>query len=356
MTSPSTTLREAGHAPRAGRIRAAEARTLRERVLRVPLVGKLLGANLIVAIAAAAASALSGHAGLVALVCGALAVSFAVNVLLVRLALAPLEELERVADAVAVGEQYVRVTESPIADERVARVGNTVNRLLESVATDRTRIHQLIQRSLGGREAERAKIAGELRESTAQQLCALDLQLAIAAGAFSSPSGWLALVAAREIAAHQLESVRGLADSIYPGLLGELGLNAALAALAVRVRNRSSLRVHVDTTGALAHVSPALVTAMYHVAEEAVRNLEKHAHARDVHIHLSSRTGELRLEVTDDGRGFDVDETERERLCVGLFQARELIANVHGLLKIESAPAHGTRVIARARLDQGDTC
>jgi signal transduction histidine kinase len=291
-----------------------------------------------------------------ALVCAALAVIFALDALRLRRALAPLEELERVADAVTRGEQYARVTESPIADERVARVGTTVNRLLESVATDHARIHQLIQRSLAVREVERAKVARELRESTAQQLCALDLQLAIATGAFSSPRGWLALVAAREIAAHQLEGVRGLADSIYPGLLSELGLNAALAALAVRVRNRTSLRVHVDTTGAIAHVSPALVTAMYHVAEEAVRNVEKHANARDVHIHLSSRTGELRLEVTDDGCGFDVEATERDRLCVGLFQARELIANVHGTLKVESAPRHGTRVIARARLDQGDTC
>jgi two-component system NarL family sensor kinase len=217
------------------------------------------------------------------------------------------------------------------------------------------RIHQLVQRSLAAHEAERAKLAHELRESIAQQLCALDLQLAIATEAFSSPRGWMALVAARGIAAQQLESVRALADSIYPGLLQELGLNAALAALAMRVRKRSSLQVDVDTSAAPSHISPALVVAMYHVAEEAARNAERHAHARHLHIRLSSTVGELRLEVADDGCGFDVEETERERLCVGLFQARELIANVHGLMKIESAPARGTRVIARARLDQGDT-
>ncbi len=281
---------------------------------------------------------------------------FTVNVVLVRLALAPLDELERVGDAVARGEQYVRATKSPFADKRVAQLGTTVNRLLTSVAGDRRQIHQLIQRSLARREADRAKLARELRESTAQQLCALDLQLAIATEAFSSPRGWLALGAARGIAAQQVESVRLLADSIYPGLLQELGLTSALAALATRVRNRSSLHVDVDTSAAPSHISPALIVAMYQVAEEAVRNVERHAHARSLHIRLSSTVGELRLEVTDDGRGFDVEETERERLCVGLFQARELVANVHGLLKIESAPGHGTRVIARARLDQGDTC
>jgi signal transduction histidine kinase len=356
MTSPAITLLQAPRASRGGRRGAFDWRAVRERVLRVPLAGKLLGANLIIAIAAVAASAVWGHAALVALVCGALAVSFAVNAALVRVALAPLEELERVAEAVARGEEYVRVTDSPVADERVERVGTTVNRLLDSIAADRRGIHQLIQRSLAGREAERAKLSRELRESTAQQLCALDLQLAIATGAFASPRGWLALGAAREIAAQQIESVRTMADSVYPGLLRELGLNAALAALAVRVRNRSPLQVSVDTSGAAPHLSPALITAMYHVAEEAVRNAERHAHARNIRIRLSGTTDELRLEVSDDGHGFDVEATERARPCVGLFQARELIANVHGVLKIESAPSHGTRVIATARLDQGDTC
>ena len=77
---------------------------------------------------------------------------------------------------------------------------------------------------------------------------------------------------------------------------------------------------------------------------------------RAVCISASSTVGELRLEVTDDGDRSRRGRRRREHLCVGLFQARELVANVHGLLKIESAPGHGTRLIAGARLDQGDTC
>jgi signal transduction histidine kinase len=331
-------------------------RTVRERALRAPLIVKLLGANLLIALAAAGASALWGHPSLVAFVCLALVISFGLNAFLVRLALRPLEELQGVAEEISHGEGYVRVIGSPLADRRVERLGTTLNRLLDTVGADRARIHQLIRRSLGMRETERATLSRQLRDATAQQLSALTLQLAAAERTFGEAGGLSSLRTARELASEVLYDVRRLADSIYPGLLHELGLPAALAALAARVRARTTLRLTVDSAGVSAHLSPVLVTSIYHVAEEAVRNAVQHADARWIQIRLSAADSVLRLEVIDDGKGFDVASTDRERLCVGLFQARELLANAHGHLEIQSLPGGGTRVIATARLDQGDTC
>lgn len=70
---------------------------------------------------------------------------------------------------------------------------------------------------------------------------------------------------------------------------------------------------------------------------------------------LSSSATELRLDVSDDGQGFDVIAVERATVGVGLFELREMLANVHGRLEIESVPGRGTRVVATVRLDQGDT-
>ncbi len=331
-------------------------RALRERVLRVPLLGKLLGANLLIAIAGVVTAGAIGQRGLVVFVLAASAISFVVSAKLVRLALEPLDDLERVADAVSRGEDYVRVIKSPVADERVERLGSTINRLLDTVGADRRHIHQLIQRSLGIREAERATLSEKLREKTAQQIYALELHLATTDHAFGAESGRVALRTARAISTQLLHDVRGLADAVYPGLMRELGLHHALLALAVRARNHAKSRVSVDSSAATTHMSPALAVAMYHVAEEGVRNAERHADAPHIRIRLSSTPTELRLEVADDGKGFDVRSLEQERLGVGLFQARELLASVHGKLEIASLPGRGTRLIATARLDQGDTC
>lgn len=355
MTSPIVAL-----SPPPGTVGGAPSRTtewrhLRERALRAPLIVKLLGANLLIALAAVAVAAEAGHAAFVGYIGAALLIGLAVNTFLVRLALSPLDSVQRVAERVSRGERYTRVTQSAIADRRIERLGTTLNRLLDEVTADHVHLHQSIRRSLAVREAERAAVAHELREAAAQQVSALSLQLAAADRGFGRESGLTALHEAREIASRMIDDVRRLADSVYPGLLLELGLPASLAALAVRVRARSDLRVSVDVGDLAPRLAPALVTAMYHVAEEAVRNAEEHADARAVRIQLYSTDGMLHLDVHDDGKGFDATAVERATGGIGLFEARELLASAHGRLTIRSSPRTGTRVIASARLDQGGT-
>ncbi len=355
MTTPSLAF------PLAPRVLAANSdpvdmwRTTRERALRAPLVAKLLGANLLIAFAAAAASVLWGHPMFLGFIAVALLVSFAINTFLVRLALSPLDELQCVAERVSRGERYVRATKSAIADRRIERLGTTLNHLLDEVHADHVHMHRSIRRSLAVRETERAAVAHQLREATAQQLSALSLQLAAADRGFGAESGMIALRDSRELTSLMINDVRRLADSVYPGLLRELGLPASLAALAARARARSGLRISVDAPDASMRLAPVLVTAMYHVAEEAMRNVEQHADARSVRIRLYSVDGTLHLEVVDDGRGFDAAVVERTTAGIGLFEARELLASAHGELRIRSSTASGTKVIASAPVDQGTT-
>ena len=330
-------------------------RTVWRRVLRLPLIGKLLGANLLIAVTALGVSGALGDPGALALVSLALGISFAINMFLVRLALSPLDELERTAERVSGGEWYMRVARSAIADRRIERLGDTLNRLLERVQADRRHIHELIQRSLGLREAERAAWSRQLRETSTQQLAALMLQLAAVDRSFGSSEGRSALHAARTIAATVTDELRGVADAVYPGLLHEMGLSRVLAALAARAGTRSGMQINVEVPKEVVRLAPALETALYFVADEAVRNAERHAHARLLWIGLTTGDGHVRLEVVDDGVGFNAAAAELANRGVGLFQARELLAHVHGEMQILSAPGHGTRVIASANLDQGVT-
>lgn len=231
----------------------------------------------------------------------------------------------------------------------------TSTNLLDEVDADRLSLQQSIRRSLAVREAERAAVARQLREATAQQLSALALHLAAADRRFCSKDGLTALRESREITSRMIDDVRRLADSVYPGLLHELGLTAALAALAVRVRAQSHLLISVDAPCAALRLAPGLVTALYHVAEEAVRNVERHARAHSVRIRLHTGDGRVHLDIADDGRGFDAASVERTTAGIGLFEARELLASVHGQLMVRSSARTGTRVIASAPVDQGVT-
>ena len=117
---------------------------LLERALRVPLLGKLAGANLVIVVAALLAvvaerrSILPGTA--VSILALALGLSLLVNLVLVHVALRPLSDLEATAARVSGGDLEARVTPSILADRDMARVGTTLNTLLDRLTEDRERV------------------------------------------------------------------------------------------------------------------------------------------------------------------------------------------------------------------------
>jgi signal transduction histidine kinase len=191
-----------------------------------------------------------------------------------------------------------------------------------------------------------------LREATAQQLSALTMHLSAAVRECDNPEQAPNLAAARDIAAHMVEDIQGVAESVYPGLLGEFGLAAALEALGRRVSRRTNLDVSVTTDGNDLPMPLALVTALYRVAEESVRNVERHAHAGAVWVSLSRTGDNVRLQIEDDGLGFDVETADRMSSGIGLFRARELLAHAGGDMQISSAPGSGTSVVATATVHE----
>jgi signal transduction histidine kinase len=328
-------------------------RSAMNRVLRIPLILKLLGANLLLALAVLAVAMLSPRAPMPLLVTWiALLVSFAVSALLVRLVLLPIDELEHVARAVASGNLAARVTLLPTADRQVAKLGDAFNHLLAGAAHDRAQIQHLVRESLRARERERSALSTRLRDSTAQQLSAITLQLAAATTTQVETERMSMIAAARSIASELMDDVRTIADSVYPGLLGRFGLYPALEALGRRLQERSGIPVRVDTSLSQRALPLMITTAFYGVAEEALRNVEQHSCARSAVIAIVDQGDAIELVVEDNGTGFDPVGAEGTFSGIGLFRARELLAHAGGELTIISAPGQGTKVIATAALQE----
>ena len=93
-----------------------------------------------------------------------------------------------------------------------------------------------------------------------------------------------------------------------------------------------------------------LQSVLYRVAQEALRNAVRHADARVVEVRLWHEPGVALLEVSDDGRGFDVQSAEERRPGMGLFSMRERVALVNGSLVVTSTRDGGTRVVATVPL------
>jgi signal transduction histidine kinase len=320
-----------------------------ELVLRVPLLGKLLGANLLLVVVAVAAHfALPVMATTVELSM-VLVLSFAVTTALVWLALRPVVLLEETADRVSKGDFSARVVQSPLADRNIDKLASTMNRLLDRVETDRARIHYLAGRSVRARDIEREFVARELRDSFAQSLAAASMQLAATPRANLDPEVSRAIDDTRALVQDLTDEMRSVAETLYPGTLGEFGLLNAIEALARRVSRRSGLSIEIKSDFRRQSLSAPLASALYRVADEALRNVEQHAHAAHAIVTLRSN-GNVVLEIEDDGRGLDMRSTDPLQAGLGLFSAKAVLALAGGELQISSGPGLGTRVVARAPL------
>jgi signal transduction histidine kinase len=323
-------------------------------VLRVPLLGKLLGANVLLLLSAFVAHAAFPDTSMAVPLGLALLFSFGVSAGLVWLALRPIVELERTAARVSRGDFSARVLASPVADRDILRLSTTMNRLLERVEADRARIQYLAGRAVRARDIEREHVARELRESVAQTVTGLTLEVAAARTATrdTAIAGQLDRVCAH---LQQLtDEMRGVAETLYPGTLGEFGLLNALRALARRASRQAGARLHVDVPEQCAGLrelvlSPQAASALYRVADEALRNVTQHADARNAMVRLACdvAAGEVRLEIEDDGRGVDMRTNDPLHAGLGLFSAKAVLALAGGDLQISSAPGLGTRVFAR---------
>ena len=350
---PSTSARR----PAAGTGSLSRPRRWLRAVLAMPLVGKLAGANAVIVVSAVVV-ALATHVGapnggrMVALLVGTLLAALLVNVLLVYLALRPLQELETTAERVSNGDLAARVPRSAVADRDMARVGATLNLLLDGLAAERARVRRLAADVISSGDEERARIAHELHDSTAQSLAAIMFQLSAAARDSRDAELAERLAAIKEVVTDVLEEVRTLAHTVHPRVLDDLGLTAALQNLAREMGGRHSGAEIEVLAGPGAERLPRTIAAVfYRVAQEGVSNALRHGAPRSVDIRVAVDGNAATLEISDDGSGFDVAEAERRRPGMGLFSMRERVALVDGELELVSRRGLGTRILATVPLE-----
>ncbi len=191
-------------------------------------------------------------------------------------------------------------------------------------------------------DEERRRIERDLHDGAQQRLVALRVKLELAAERAADDETAAVL---REFGGEveaALDEVRSLARGIYPAALADRGLVEGLRSAALR----NPLRTTVVAAG-IGRYSSEVETAAYFCCLEALQNAAKHASGATVAVVDLSDDGSLRLDIRDDGAGFD---TTTGLVGSGFVNMRDRLAAVGGELEITSSPGHGTRVKARIPL------
>jgi signal transduction histidine kinase len=192
------------------------------------------------------------------------------------------------------------------------------------------------QRLVSAQDEERRRLERNIHDGAQQDLVALAIKARLGTTAED-------LAQARQIcgelqtdASGALDNLRELARGIYPPLLADLGLVAALNAQA----NKSAVPVTVDADG-IGRFGQDTEAAVYFCCLEALQNIAKYAHATAARICLQAQDGTLRFTVSDDGAGYDARRTP---LGSGQRNMADRLAALGGRLKVTAIPGQGTTI------------
>jgi two-component system, NarL family, sensor histidine kinase UhpB len=220
----------------------------------------------------------------------------------------------------------------------------------ERLAWERSRreLQRLSANQVDAREAERRHIAREMHDELGQRLTALKLELASLARQRHQDSD-ARISAMLSMVDETVASVRRIASDLRPMMLDDLGLNPAIEWLARESAQRMNIKVSVMLEEPVLPNEHQLVIAIYRIVQEALTNVARHANATLVRIETKREGDELRVVVSDNGRGFSAQAMEHDN-SHGLIGIRERTLSLGGHFEMGNLPTGGARIAIRLPL------
>ena len=275
----------------------------------------------------------------------------------------PLKVMDAVVGAIAFGSFRGRCDWPDDLVERLRLVGEIFSSALARKRADEALcakelslrqaqegLQQLAAKLLLAQEEERRRIAREMHDDWTQRLALLGIDAAKLEKHLGDPEKALPLLRTmREHLVGLSEDVHDLSRQLHPSILDDLGLVESLRSECAGFSRREKIIVDYRPGTVPPGVPKETALCVYRVAQEALRNLAKHAAAGAALVALDTAGLELQLRVEDKGAGFDV-EAVRSQPGLGLSSMMERVRLVQGKLTVTSAPGRGTTIEVRVPL------
>lgn len=215
---------------------------------------------------------------------------------------------------------------------------------------------ELLQRTLQAQENERMRIARELHDESSQAIAALQVALDTAELALSvSPEkARERLAMARSITDGLLDGVHRATADLRPAVLDDLGLEAALSWYGQMRLEPLGIAMELENDGSMVRLGSDVETMVFRVAQEALTNVVRHSGADKVRVSLHAGPVSLKLEIADNGCGFEIEGLDWQDPmypAYGLRGMKERTEMLGGTLTITSKPGEGTTVHVEIPID-----
>jgi len=226
-----------------------------------------------------------------------------------------------------------------IASQATTAIINS--RLFEEVTAARNRLQQVSQKMVQVQENERRYLARELHDEIGGLLTSLRINLDMIAQTQKHTKN-NPLAQAQELAEQLINHIRELSLDLRPTMLDDLGLLPALLSFFEQYSMRTNIVIDFKHNGIKRRFPPQIETTAFRSIQEALTNIARHADVDYGAVRIWVKDNLLKLQVQDEGKGFDLQEFELNNRTSGLSGMRERVNMVQGSLEIETFPGQGT--------------
>jgi signal transduction histidine kinase len=267
--------------------------------------------------------------------------------------------LRRSTAALSVAKQRLRLESARAhrAEVALAEGARHYRRLLAQSESLQDQLRRMARRVLSAQEEERKNISRELHDEIAQVLTGINVQLSILKqDSKVNDSGLRKRIEhAQRFVEKSVTAVHRFARELRPALLDDLGLIPALRSFIRTLPGRRKLRIQFAADAGVEILDNSRRTVLYRVAQEALNNVVRHAHAKLATVRVRKHPHTVELNICDDGRSFVVQRVfgSNTRKHLGLLGMRERVDMVGGTFSVVSEPGKGTTIRAIVPLGRG---
>ena len=224
----------------------------------------------------------------------------------------------------------------------------TSGRLLDKSRQMQEELRHLSRQLLSAQEEERRKISRELHDVIAQTLTGINVRLAALKTESTAGTKELQkrITSTQRLVEKSVDIVHRFARELRPAVLDDLGLIPALQSFMKVFSTDTGVRVSLSAFAAIEQLDTVRRTVLYRIAQEALTNVARHAQASQAQIIIQKEGALIRMEVKDNGRGFEVDGAAlaKKGNRLGLLGMRERVEMIGGTFCVESSPGHPTTI------------
>jgi signal transduction histidine kinase len=215
---------------------------------------------------------------------------------------------------------------------------------------------ELLQHTVHAQEDERARIARELHDETAQTLSAFTLELAtLRDEKLHKPEIKQTVERLQALSRDMSQGLYHLVRDLRPAQLDDLGLVPALRFLIEQDLHPRGVEIAFEVIGTSRRLDPLIETVLFRVGQEALTNLARHAQVQEGRLEIVFTENDVTLRVSDRGRGFDPTEDFHPPHGWGLAGMKERLEAAGGILNVYSAPNQGTLIEACVPLNEKES-